>query len=68
VAKGLKTATHPPYSLEITPAIFFLFPRGKSELAGLLLSQDNFKTSWVGVMQTITEDEFATTFWQFHES
>jgi hypothetical protein len=40
----------------------------KSELAGLSLSQYSFKMSWVGVMQTIAEDEFATAFWQFYES
>jgi hypothetical protein len=50
---------HPPYSLDITPTNFFLFPRVKSELAGLSLSQDSFKTSWVGVLQTIAKDEFA---------
>ncbi len=55
------------YSLDITPVDFFLFPRVKSELAGLLLSQDGFRTSWVGVMRTITKDEFATAFWQWYE-
>jgi hypothetical protein len=50
---------HPPYSLYITPRYFFLFPRVKSELAGLSLSQDSFKTSWVGVLQTIAKDEIA---------
>jgi hypothetical protein len=50
---------HPPYSLDITPTNFYLFPRVKSELAGLSLSQDSFKTSWVGVLQTIAKDEFA---------
>jgi hypothetical protein len=29
----------------------------RSELTDLLLSQDSFKTSWVGVMQTISEDD-----------
>jgi hypothetical protein len=29
------------------------------ELAGLSLSQDSFKMSWVGVLQTIAKDEFA---------
>jgi hypothetical protein len=50
---------HPPYSLDITPTNFFLFPRVKSELFGLSLSHDSFKTSWVGVLQTIAKDEFA---------
>jgi hypothetical protein len=59
VAKSIKMTPHPPYSLGITPTNFFLFPRVKSELFGLSLSQDSFKTSWVGVLQTIAKDEFA---------
>ncbi len=43
------------------------FPSVKSELAGLLLSQDNFKTSWEGVLRTINKDEFATVFQQWYE-
>jgi hypothetical protein len=58
VAKSIKMTPHPPYSLDITPTNFFLFPRVKLELAGLSLSQDSFKTSWVGVLQTIAKDEF----------
>jgi hypothetical protein len=34
-AKGIKTIRHPPYSLDLAPADFFLFPKVKSELAGL---------------------------------
>jgi histone-lysine N-methyltransferase SETMAR len=33
-AKGVKTIPHPPYSPDLAPADFFLFPRVKSELAG----------------------------------
>jgi hypothetical protein len=67
VAKSIKMTPHPPYSLEITPMNFFLFPRVKPELAGLSLSQDSFKTSWVGVLQTIAKDEFAKHIWQMYE-
>jgi hypothetical protein len=63
-AKGVKTITCPPYPLDIIPADFFLFPSVKSELAGLLLSQDSFKTGWEGVMRTIAKDELATVFQQ----
>jgi hypothetical protein len=59
VAKSVKMTPHPPYSLDITPMNFFLFPIVKSELSGLSLSQESFETSWVGVLQTIAKDEFA---------
>jgi hypothetical protein len=35
VTKGIKTFPQPPFSLDITPANLFLFPRVKSEMAGL---------------------------------
>ncbi len=49
MTKGVKM-THVPslYLLDISPADFFLFPRVKLELAGLLLSQESFKKIWVG--------------------
>jgi hypothetical protein len=34
-AKRIKMIPHPSYSLDITPADYFLFPIVKSELAGL---------------------------------
>ncbi len=67
MAKSFKMTSHPSYSLDITPMNFFLFPRVKSELAGLSLSQNSFKTSWVGVLQTIAKDEFDKHIWQMHE-
>jgi hypothetical protein len=33
----------------------------KVGLAGLLLSQDSFKTSWEVVVRTINKDEFVST-------
>ncbi len=34
----------------------------KSELAGVSLTQDNFKSSWEGVDWTIPKDDFASAF------
>jgi hypothetical protein len=53
--------------LDITPADFFLFPRVKSELVGLSLTHNSFKTSWVRVIETIAEDEFSTAFCPLYE-
>jgi hypothetical protein len=39
----------------------------KSELAGLLLSQDSFKKSWVGVLHPIAKDEFAKPILDMYE-
>ncbi len=64
VAKGIKTIHRHPYLPGLTLADIFFFPRMKSELAGLSLSQDSFQKSWEGVLQTIVQDEFAPAFWQ----
>jgi histone-lysine N-methyltransferase SETMAR len=61
-AKGVKTLRHPPYSPDLAPADFFLFPRVKSELAGLSLKQETFQKSWEGVVRTIPKEDFAAAF------
>jgi histone-lysine N-methyltransferase SETMAR len=49
----------PPYSSDLAPADYFLFPTLKRELAGLSMTLDEFKTKWEGVIRTLTEDDFA---------
>jgi hypothetical protein len=44
-----------------------LFWRVKEELAGLSLDEDSLKKTWLGVIQTITANQFATDFRQWFE-
>jgi histone-lysine N-methyltransferase SETMAR len=67
VAKGVKTLRHPPDSPDLAPADFFLFPRVKTELAGLSMNQETFQKSWEGVVRTIPKEDFATAFRQWME-
>jgi hypothetical protein len=53
---------HSSCSLDIAPGHFFLFPKGTSELADFLLSQDSSKTRGVRILRTITKNEFVTAF------
>jgi hypothetical protein len=46
----------------LASADFFLFPKVKSELAGLSLTQGTFQKTWDGVIQKINEEEFAAAF------
>jgi hypothetical protein len=39
-----------------------LFQKVKKQLAGLHLTQESLKSMWEGVMHTIAEDEFTTSF------
>jgi histone-lysine N-methyltransferase SETMAR len=61
-AKGIKTLRHPPYSPDLAPADFFLFPRVKSELAGLSMNQETFQKSWEGVVWTIPKETLPPPF------
>ncbi len=67
VAKGFQMICHPPCSLDLALADFFLFPRVKPELVGLSLTQESFQKSWVGVIWTIPQDNFATAFQRWME-
>jgi hypothetical protein len=58
--KSIQVLPHPPYSPDLAPADFFLFPVLKRELAGLTLSQDEFKMKWEGVVRMLNKDDFAT--------
>jgi histone-lysine N-methyltransferase SETMAR len=61
-AKSIKTIPHPPYSPDLAPADYFLFPRVKAELAGISMTQDTFQKKWDGVLRTIAKDDFAAAF------
>jgi histone-lysine N-methyltransferase SETMAR len=61
-AKSIKTIAHPPYSPDLAPADYFLFPRVKTELAGVSLNQDTFRTGWMRALRTIRKDDYATAF------
>jgi histone-lysine N-methyltransferase SETMAR len=65
--KSIQLLPHPPYSPDLAPADFFLFPALKRELAGLTLSQEEFKKRWEGVVRTLRKDDFATAFQRWLE-
>ena len=58
--RSIKTIAHPPYSPDLAPANFFLFPKVKNDLAGK--TQDTFRSSWEGAIKKLSKDDFATAF------
>jgi histone-lysine N-methyltransferase SETMAR len=64
---SIQLIPHPPYSPDLAPADFFLFPTLKKELSGLTLTFTEFKTMWEGVVRTITKDDFARAFVRWYE-
>lgn len=59
---GIKLLQHPPYSPDLAPADFFLFPKVKDALSGLTLTRDSFKGHYDGVIQTISKEDFLAAF------
>jgi hypothetical protein len=58
---------HPPYSPDLATADFLLFPTLKRELLSLILSLNEFKTKWEGVLRTMTKDDFTKEFQRWLE-
>ena len=53
-ARDIQVLPHPPSSLELAPADFFLFPKMKQELSGRHLDHQSFKKAWDGVASRLT--------------
>jgi hypothetical protein len=54
--KRIKLLSRPPYSSDLSPADYFLFPKLKKELAGLTMTQEKFKKEWEGVLRGISRE------------
>jgi histone-lysine N-methyltransferase SETMAR len=61
-ARDIKLIEHLPYSPDLAPADYFLFPRVKRELVDLTLTKDSFKKEREGAVRSITAAEFAEAF------
>ena len=59
---NIRTLQHPPYSPDLAPADYFLFRRLKSDLAGVSVTPETFKTELERVLRSIGENEFAEAF------
>jgi hypothetical protein len=52
-ARQFQVIEHPPYSPDLTPADFFLFPKVMRKLAGLTLTKETFKKDWEGTARAL---------------
>ena len=66
-AHSILVLKHAPYSPDLAPANFFLFPKVKELLACTNMTADGVKKAWEGVTRTIAEDEYTTAFWRWYE-
>jgi len=59
-------ALHPPYSLDLTPCDFFLFPRVKRDLKGMRFQNvEEVREKTKEALKTITLQEFQNCFEQW---
>ena len=61
-AKKFNKLPYPPYSPDLAPADFFIFPKGKELLAGTHVSGDSVRTDWEQSVSKISVDSFGNTF------
>ena len=60
--KSVKMIPQAPYSPDLAPADFFLFPKVKTVLGGTLIEGDSVRTAWERAVRTIDTGEFLTAF------
>ena len=53
---------HTPYSPDLGPADYFLFPIIKAKLGGVLINEDTVRTVWEWAVCTMDTGEFLTAF------
>ena len=66
-ANAIPLLEHPPYSPDVTPVDFFLFPKVKEALAGNIIAADSVKNAWDGVTITIAKEAYAAAFQRWFE-
>ena len=66
-ASAILLITDPPFLPNFTPVYFLLFLKAKELLAGLSLTQESPKKTWVGVSKTVTTKTFAAAIPRWYE-
>ena len=67
VEKGIKTLVHAPYSPDLAPADFFLFPTVKLALSGISIDGTMVKAAWERVIETTSKEDFARAYQKWHD-
>ena len=62
---GIKTVCHPPYSPDLAPCDFWLFPKLKEKLRGCCYETIEMKEAVMKVIDTLTQEDFQGAFQKF---
>ena len=66
-ARGIKTLLHPPYSPDLAPADFFLFPCIKRALAGTTIRSQSVQRAWEREVKLVSTEDFRRAFQRWLE-
>ena len=61
---GIKTVRHPPYSLDLAPSDFWLFPKLRDCHYEII---EEMKEAVTKAIETLTQEDFHVTFWKLLE-
>ena len=61
-ARGIEVIDHPPYSPDLAPCDFFLFPTVKTALAGTTIDAQTVKWDWERATKTIGAPAFTAAY------
>ena len=65
--KKIQTLGHPPYSPDLAPADFYLFPTVKAALAGDSIQGNSIKTAWERVVGGLPKEAFFKAYQKWHD-
>ena len=65
--KNIQTLPHPPYSPDLAPADFFLFPTVKAGLAGESIGSGSVKMAWERVVGGLPKEAFTKAHQKWHD-
>ena len=60
--RGIKTLLHPPYSPDLAPADFFLFPSIKRALSGITIRSQSVQSAWEREVKLLSKEDFMRAF------
>ena len=61
-SNNIKMQDLPPYSPDLVPDNYFMYPRVKTALASKSMGPETFQKEWDGVTRTLASEDYAIAF------
>ena len=67
-SKNVLTVPHPPYSPDLAPCDYFLFPKLKKTRKGKRFQNiEDIKSSTTDILKSVSKEDFQQCFWRWQE-